>query len=194
MSYDGWIVVGLGNPGPSYSRTRHNVGYLVTDELSRRIGAAWKSHKSGRLQIVEGRLGGMPGTRSVLGRGRCYMNESGGPVSTLLNFYKATPEQLIVVHDELDIPYADVRLKLGGGDGGHNGLKSIRKSLGTGDYYRVRVGIGRPSGRQDSADFVLSPFSSVERRELELTVDRAADAVEALMTDGLTGAQNRFHA
>jgi PTH1 family peptidyl-tRNA hydrolase len=194
MPYDGWIVVGLGNPGPSYAQTRHNLGYLVTDELVRRMGASWKAHKSGRLQVVEGRLGGTPGLRTVLGRGRCYMNESGGPVSTLLNFYKATPEQLIVVYDEIDIPFAELRLKFGGGDGGHNGARSVRAALGTGDFYRVRAGVGRPPGRQDAADYVLRPFSSTERRELDLHVARAADAVEALMTAGLTTAQNTYHA
>jgi len=193
MAYDGWIVVGLGNPGPSYADTRHNVGYLVTDELAARMGSTWKAHKSGRAQIVEGRLGGIPGIRTVLGRARSYMNESGGPVSTLLSFFKAEPDQLIVVHDEVDIPYGDIRIKFGGGDNGHNGLKSLRKSLGTGDYYRVRVGVGRPSGRQETADYVLGPFGSVERRELDLHVNRAADAAESLMTIGLDATQNEFN-
>ncbi len=193
MAYDGWVVVGLGNPGPSYANTRHNVGYLVADELAERGGASWKAHKSGRALAVEGRLAGTPGVRTVLGRGRCYMNESGGPVAQLLQFYKEAPERLIVIHDELDIAYGELRAKFGGGDNGHNGLKSIRRSLGTGDYLRLRVGIGRPAGRQDMADFVLSPFSPVERRELDLHVQRAADAVESLLTDGLEKTQNRFN-
>ncbi len=193
MTYDGWIVVGLGNPGPSYAVTRHNVGYHVTDELAERMSGSWKTHKSGRVMFVEGRLAGMPGIRTVLGRGRCYMNESGGPVSALLAFYKATPDRLIVIHDELDLPYGDLRVKYGGGDNGHNGLKSIRTSLGTGDYYRIRVGVGRPHGRQAPADYVLSPFSSTERRELDLHVNRAADAVESVLTDGLDKAQNLFN-
>lgn len=193
MTYDGWIVVGLGNPGPTYEGTRHNVGYLVTDELADRMGGSWKAHKSGRLLAVEGRLPGIPGVRAVLGRGRCYMNESGGPVSTLLSFYKADHARLIVVHDELDLPYADLRVKFGGGDNGHNGLKSIRKSLGTGDFYRVRVGIGRPHGHQDTSDWVLKPFTSMERRELDLHVNRAADAIESLVTDGLERTQNLFN-
>ena len=193
MTYDGWIVVGLGNPGPSYEQTRHNVGYLVADELADRMSGSWKPHKTGRALAVEGRLAGIPGVRAVLGRGRCYMNESGGPVSGLLSFYKATPDRLVVVHDELDIEYGELRIKLGGGDNGHNGLKSIRKSLGTGDFYRVRFGIGRPPGRQDAADFVLKPFNPVERRELDLHVNRAADAVESLLTVGLDKTQNLFN-
>ena len=193
MTYDGWIVVGLGNPGPSYESTRHNVGYLVADELAERMGGSWKAHKSGRALAIEGRLAGIPGVRTVLGRGRCYMNESGGPVSALLKFYKATPEQLVIVYDELDLPYGDMRIKFGGGDNGHNGLKSVRASLGTGDWYRVRVGISRPPGRQAPADYVLKPFSTTERRELDLHVNLAADAVESLLTEGLENTQNRFN-
>ena len=193
MTYDGWIVVGLGNPGPSYESTRHNIGYLVADELAERMGGSWKAHKSGRALAIEGRLAGVPGVRTVLGRGRCYMNESGGPVSALLKFYKATPEQLVIVYDELDLPYGDMRIKFGGGDNGHNGLKSVRASLGTGDWYRVRVGISRPPGRQAPADYVLKPFSTTERRELDLHVNRAADAVESLLTEGLENTQNRFN-
>jgi len=191
--YDGWVVVGLGNPGRSYASTRHNVGYLVADELAERMGGGWKAHKSGRALAVEGRLAGLPGVRTVLGRGRCYMNESGGPVSALLNFYKAEPDRLVVIHDEIDIPYGDLRVKHGGGDNGHNGLRSIRKSLGTGDFYRVRIGVGRPPGRQDAADFVLSPFSAAEKRELDLHVQTAADSVESLVTEGLEQTQNRYN-
>ncbi len=194
VTFDGWIVVGLGNPGPSYAATRHNAGYRVTDELATRMSGSWKAARIPRTLVVEGRLAGVPGIRAVLGRGRCYMNESGGPVSGLLKFYGAEPAQLIVVHDELDLPYGALRVKYGGGDNGHNGLKSIRRSLGTGDYTRVRFGIGRPPGRQDSADYVLSPFSSGERADVELNVQRAADAVEALGTDGLEKAQNAFNA
>ena len=193
MAYDGWVVVGLGNPGPTYAQTRHNVGYLVADELAARMGTGWKAAKSGRVLTAEGRLAGIPGVRTVLGRGRCYMNESGGPISQLLQFYKSSPERLIVIHDELDIPYGDLRVKFGGGDNGHNGLKSIRRSLGTGDYLRVRFGIGRGPGRQEMVNFVLSPFGAVERRELDLHVQRAADAVESLMTRGLEVTQNQFN-
>jgi peptidyl-tRNA hydrolase, PTH1 family len=193
VPFDGWVVVGLGNPGPDYQWTRHNVGYLVTDELASRIGATWRQSRSGRAAVVEGRLGGQPGVRAVLGRTHGYMNESGGPVSSLLRFYKADPERLIVVHDEIDLPYGDIRVKFGGGDNGHNGLKSVRKSLGTGDYYRVRLGVGRPPGRQEPASWVLKPFAATERRELDLHVGRAADAVESLVTDGLERTQNAYN-
>jgi PTH1 family peptidyl-tRNA hydrolase len=199
VSDGAWLVVGLGNPGPAYARTRHNAGYLVTDLLGERVAGsptAWGSHKSGRAQVVEGRLGGMPGQpgpRVVLGRARAYMNESGGPVSTLLAFYKIPAERLVVVHDEVDIPLGELRLKFGGGDNGHNGLKSLRKSLGTGDYYRVRFGVGRPAGRRPTADHVLSDFSAAERRDLDTLVDRAADAVECLLAEGLTRAQNHYN-
>ena len=190
-----WLVVGLGNPGPTYAGTRHNVGYLVTDELATRMGGGFRAHKSGRADVVEGRLGGVgPGsTRVVLARPRSYMNESGGPVAALAAFYKVAPERVVAVHDELDLPFDTLRVKLGGGDNGHNGLRSMRQSLGTGDFYRVRVGIGRPPGRQSPADFVLSPYASVERKVLPFQVDRAADAVESLLVDGLEKTQGRFN-
>jgi peptidyl-tRNA hydrolase, PTH1 family len=190
-----WLVVGLGNPGPAYAGHRHNVGYLVVEELAARMGSPFRSHKSGRADVVEGRLGvpGTPGPRVVLARPRCYMNESGGPVKALATFYKLEPEQLVVVHDEIDIPFGTLRVKLGGGDNGHNGLRSLRSSLGTGDFYRVRAGVGRPPGRQEVADFVLSNYSTVERKELPFQVDRAADAVESLMADGLAETQQRFN-
>ena len=190
-----WLVVGLGNPGPSYAGTRHNVGHLVTDELARRLGGSWRSHKTGRADVLEGRLGapGTPAPRLVLARPRCYMNESGGPVKTLANFYRLPAERIIAIHDELDIAFGTLRIKLGGGDNGHNGLKSMRSSLATGDFYRVRAGIGRPPGRQDVADFVLSNYSTVERKELPFQVSDAADAVESLITDGLEKTQQRFN-
>lgn len=190
-----WLVVGLGNPGPSYAGHRHNVGYLVNDELATRMGATFRAHKSGRADVVEGRLGtpGAAGARVVLARARCYMNESGGAVSTLAKFYKVPADRIIAIHDELDIGFGTLRVKLGGGDNGHNGLRSMRASLGTGDFYRVRAGIGRPPGRQDVADFVLSNYSTVERRELPFQVDHAADAVESLITDGLEKTQQRFN-
>jgi peptidyl-tRNA hydrolase, PTH1 family len=192
---DVWLVVGLGNPGPTYAGTRHNVGYLVVEELARRTGGSWRSHKTGRADVVEGRLGapGTPGPRVVLARARCYMNESGGPVKALATFYKVAPDRIIAIHDELDIDFGTLRIKLGGGDNGHNGLKSMRSSLGTGDFYRVRAGIGRPPGRQSPADFVLSSYSSTERKELPFQVDSAADAVESLITDGLELTQQRFN-
>jgi PTH1 family peptidyl-tRNA hydrolase len=192
---DVWLVVGLGNPGPTYAGTRHNVGYLVVEELARRMGATWRSHKTGRADVIEGRLGapGSPGPRVVLARPRCYMNESGGPVKALASFYKVPPMRIIAIHDELDIDFGTLRTKLGGGDNGHNGLKSMRSSLGTGDFYRVRAGIGRPPGRQAPADFVLSGYSATERKELPFQVDGAADAVESLVTNGLEQTQQRFN-
>jgi PTH1 family peptidyl-tRNA hydrolase len=191
-----WLVVGLGNPGPAYAGHRHNIGYLVNDELARRLGGSFRSHKSGRADVVEGRLtahSGGVGPRVVLGRPRSYMNETGGPVKALASFYKVRPDHLVVIHDELDIPFDTMRVKLGGGDNGHNGLKSIRGSLGTGDFYRVRVGIGRPPGRQDVADFVLTNYSSAERKVLPFQVDTAADAVESLIQEGLEKTQSRFN-
>ncbi len=192
---DVWLVVGLGNPGPTYAGTRHNVGYLVADELARRLGSGWRAHKTGRADAIEGRLGapGSSAPRIVLARPRCYMNESGGPVKALATFYKVPVERIIAIHDELDIDFGTLRTKFGGGDNGHNGLKSMRSSLGTGDFYRVRAGIGRPPGRQSPADFVLSNYTTAERKELPLQVDEAADAVESLVTDGLELTQQRFN-
>jgi PTH1 family peptidyl-tRNA hydrolase len=195
---DTWLVVGLGNPGPRYAGNRHNVGAMVALELAGRAGGgAFKAHKA-RAAVCEVRLGmplgRLPGPRAVLAVPSSYMNESGGPVSALLRFYSIDPERLIVVHDELDIPPGAVRLKRGGGEGGHNGLRSISKSIGTRDYLRVRVGIGRPPGRMDPADYVLRDFSSTERKELPFLLDEAADAVESLVQVGLLESQQRFHA
>ncbi len=190
-----WLVVGLGNPGPTYAATRHNIGYLVAEELAGRLGAGWRAHKTGRADVVEGRLGpiGPDAPRLVLARPRCYMNESGGPVKALATFYKVPADRIVAIHDELDIGFGTLRTKLGGGDNGHNGLKSMRASLGTGDFYRVRAGIGRPPGRQEPADFVLSGYSAAERKELPFQIDRAADAVESLIRDGLEETQQRFN-
>jgi PTH1 family peptidyl-tRNA hydrolase len=192
---DTWLVVGLGNPGPAYAGHRHNVGYLVVDELARRMGGGLRAHKSGRADVLEGRLAppGTPGPKVVLGRARGYMNESGGAASTLVKFYGVEPDHVVAIHDELDIAFDTLRIKLGGGDNGHNGLRSLRASLGTGDFYRVRVGIGRPPGRQDPADFVLSNYSATERKVLPFQVDKAADAVECLVEKGLAETQQRFN-
>jgi len=185
----GWLVVGLGTPGPGYAGNRHNAGQLTLDLLAERMGGRFKAHR-GRAEVVETRLGGR---RVVLAKPRSYMNESGGPVNALRDYYKVPIEHLVVVHDDLDLPYGVLRLKQGGGDGGHNGLKSTTRSLGSKEYLRVRVGIGRPPGRQDPADFVLKDFAAAERKELGFHVDRAADAVEALLTGPLEAAQNVFH-
>ncbi|GAA3999863.1 aminoacyl-tRNA hydrolase [Allokutzneria multivorans] len=183
------LVVGLGNPGPGYAGNRHNIGFLVLDELAGRIGGKFKSHKAG-AEVVEGRLSG---SRVVLAKPRSYMNLSGGATAGAARFYKAEPGAIVVVHDELDLPFGQVRLKLGGGENGHNGLRSISKSLGTKEYLRVRFGIGRPPGRQDPADYVLKDFSGTERKELAFAIDLCADAVEALVSQGLELAQNKFH-
>jgi len=183
------LVVGLGNPGPPYAANRHNVGFLVADLLAERVGGRFKAHRSG-CDVVEGRLAGR---RIVLAKPRSFMNLVGGPVTGAARFFKVGVEDTVVLHDELDLPFGTVRLKLGGGEGGHNGLRSISKSLSSKDYLRVRFGIGRPPGRMDPADFVLRDFSSVERRELPVLVDHAADAVEALLANGLEPAQNQFH-
>lgn len=193
MTEDPWLVVGLGNPGPSYAGNRHNVGYLVNDQLSRRVGSGFRAHKTGRADVVEGRLGGPGGARVVLARPRCYMNETGGPVSALAKFYNVPVERVVAVHDELDIDFDTLRVKFGGGDNGHNGLRSIRRAMDSGDFYRVRVGVGRPPGRQSPADFVLSDYSSAERKILPFQVDRAADAVQSLIEDGLEKTQSRFN-
>lgn len=185
-----WIVVGLGNPGPDYAGTRHNVGAMVIEELARREGARLSAQRRTRCDVVEGR---MREQRIVLAVPQSYMNESGGPVNALVGFHKSEPSHLIVIHDELDIPFASLRVKLGGGDNGHNGLRSIRSAIKTGDFLRVRVGIGRPPGRQDPADFVLKPFSAEQRRELPLLLSRAADAVESVVVEGLERTQNAFH-
>ena len=185
-----WLIAGLGNPGPAYATTRHNVGYLVTDVLAARMGGRWTSHRKSRTEVVEGRLAG---ERVVLGRSRSYMNESGGPLKALGGFFDVAPEQYVIVHDELDIDFGRLRVKLGGGDNGHNGLKSLRGSLGTGDFHRVRVGIGRPPGQQTVHDFVLKPWSAAERKELDVNVEEAADAVESLITRGLVETQSSFN-
>jgi PTH1 family peptidyl-tRNA hydrolase len=186
-----WLIVGLGNPGPEYADTRHNVGAMVIEELATRVGGRLRAQRQTRSDVLEGRLAG---ERAILARPRCYMNESGGPVALLSRFFDVEPAHVVLVHDELDIPFGALRIKAGGGDNGHNGLKSVRSALGTGDTVRVRVGIGRPPGRQDPAAFVLRPFSAPERRDLALLVDRAADAVERTITQGVPAAQNRYHA
>jgi PTH1 family peptidyl-tRNA hydrolase len=187
-----FLVVGLGNPGPGYAGNRHNVGAMVLDELAARAGIRLSAGKGPRSRALAGE-GRLAGRRVVLARPLTYMNESGGPVRGLLDYHHLPVEDLVVVHDELDLPFATVRLKRGGGEGGHNGLRSISRSTGTKDYLRVRVGIGRPPGRQDPADFVLKDFSAVERKELDLLVAEAADAAEALVTRGLEAAQNEVH-
>ncbi|MER6052818.1 aminoacyl-tRNA hydrolase [Streptomyces sp. BHT-5-2] len=188
-----WLIVGLGNPGPEYAGNRHNVGFMVADLLAARMGGRFKAHKA-RAQVVEGRIGppGPSSRRVVVAKPSSFMNLSGGPTTALRDFFKVPVANVVAVHDELDIDFGALRLKLGGGDNGHNGLKSITKSLGA-EYHRVRFGIGRPPGRMPVADFVLRDFSSAERKELDYFVDRAADAVEALVIEGLERAQSTYN-
>lgn len=192
MNDDVWLVVGLGNPGPRYAATRHNAGHLVVDELATRIGARFTSHKAS-AQVAEGRLA-PGGPRLVLAKPNTFMNLSGAPVAALAKFYSLDPSRVMIVHDELDLPFDTVRLKQGGGHGGHNGLRDIIAALRSPDFVRVRVGVGRPPGRAEAADHVLSPFTAAERRDLPVLVADAADAVEAIVADGLLAAQQRFHA
>lgn len=191
-----WIIVGLGNPGAQYAHTRHNVGYGVADVLAGRIGSRFTRHKT-RAFVAEGRLGvtaqGAPGPRVVIAMTGTYMNVSGPVVGALLKFYGVGPENLLVVHDELDLPPQTLRLKMGGGEGGHNGLKSISQTLGTKEYLRLRLGIGRPPGRQDPADYVLRDVPVSERADLCVALEEAADAVEEVLLLGLATAQQHLH-
>ncbi|MFI1679208.1 MULTISPECIES: aminoacyl-tRNA hydrolase [unclassified Streptomyces] len=189
-----WLIAGLGNPGPEYAMNRHNVGFMVADLLAQRIGGKFKRAGKAQAQVVEGRIGapGPANRRVILVKPMSYMNVSGGPVTALRDFYKVPTANIVAVHDELDIDYGTLRLKLGGGDNGHNGLKSMTKAMGP-DYHRIRFGIGRPPGRMQVADFVLKDFSSTERKELDYLVDRATDAVEALITEGLERAQSTYN-
>lgn len=189
-----WLIVGLGNPGSEYANNRHNVGFMVADLLAERIGGKFKRAGKAQAQVLEGRIGapGPASRRVVLVKPTSFMNLSGGPVNALRDFYKVPLANIVAVHDELDIDYGTLRLKLGGGDNGHNGLKSMTKAMGP-DYHRVRFGIGRPPGRMQVADFVLKDFSSTERKELDFLVDRATDSVECLVSEGLERAQSAYN-
>lgn len=187
-----WLVVGLGNPGLRYETTRHNVGQRVVDELAARRGETFKAHRA-NARVAETWL--RPGdAKLLLAKPNSFMNVSGGPVAALAKFYGVAPERIVVVHDELDIPFDTIKLKIGGGHGGHNGVRDVAKALGTADFARVRVGIGRPTGRQDPADWVLEPFSGADRTGLPVLISDAADAVEQLIGEGLTEAQQTHHA
>jgi PTH1 family peptidyl-tRNA hydrolase len=187
-----WLVAGLGNPGKEYAGNRHNVGFMVADVLASRVGAKFGRSKRAHAEVAEGRLG-FGGPKLVLLKPLTYMNLSGAPVVSLAQFFKVPVSNVIAVHDELDVPFGQVRAKRGGGEGGHNGLRSMSKSLASKEYARVRFGIGRPPGRQDPADYVLADFSGAERKELEFLVDRAADVVEAVVLEGVEWAQNKYH-
>ena len=188
-----WLVAGLGNPGDQYAATRHNVGQMVIDQLVKRHSVKLASHKS-RTHIAAYKLGvGIDAHQIILAKSTSYMNETGGPIKALANFYSIEPANIIVLHDELDIGYAVIRSKLGGGDNGHNGLKSMTSAFDTPDYYRVRLGIGRPMGQQDPADFVLKQFSKEEKKDLDEFIERGADVVEFLIEQGLELTQGKFH-
>jgi peptidyl-tRNA hydrolase, PTH1 family len=189
MPDERWLIVGLGNPGPTYAGNRHNVGFMVADVLAARTGARFKRDRS-RAEVATGRIGAVPVT---LAKPLGFMNLSGGPVAALRSFYKVPPDRTVVIHDELDLPFGAIRGKTGGGDNGHNGLRSVTSALGTRDYHRVRVGIGRPPGRMDPADFVLRDFSPVERKELPVLLELAADLCETVAERGVGAAQNDFH-
>jgi PTH1 family peptidyl-tRNA hydrolase len=189
MADERWLVAGLGNPGEHYARNRHNVGFMVADLLAVRMGASFKRDRS-RALVATGRLAGLPVT---LIKPMTFMNLSGGPLASVAGFYKIPLARVVIVYDELDLPFGTIRLKLGGGDNGHNGARSVTAALGTREYHRVRVGIGRPPGRMDPADFLLTDFSAAERKEVPLLIERAADAVEILLRDGLAAAQNQVH-
>ncbi len=189
---DTWLIVGLGNPGPRYEATRHNVGQMVVDELAARRGEAFRAHKA-NARVAETWL--RPGgAKLILAKPNTFMNVSGGPVAGLAKFYGVDPEHVVVVHDELDIPFDTIKLKTGGGHGGHNGVRDVAKALDSSEFARVRVGIGRPVGRQDPADWVLDPFGAAERKNLPILIDDAADAVEQLVDEGLLAAQQKHHA
>jgi PTH1 family peptidyl-tRNA hydrolase len=189
-----WLVVGLGNPGREYAGNRHNVGFVIADLLAARTGARFGRHRRAAADVAETRFGvGADAPRAVLAKPMTYMNLSGGPVSALVRFYKVPIDRIVAVHDELDLPFGQLRAKVGGGEGGHNGLRSLSQSLSTRDYLRTRFGIGRPPGRQDPADFLLSDFTTAERKELDFLVDRAADIVESIIARGLEWTQNAYH-
>ncbi|MFO7689957.1 MAG: aminoacyl-tRNA hydrolase [Cryobacterium sp.] len=186
-----WLVVGLGNPGPGYAGNRHNVGQMVVSELGTRLSANFKNHRA-NARVAEGRA--VPGgPRFILATPNSFMNLSGGPVAALMRYYSVPAGHLIVVHDELDLPFDTLKLKTGGGPGGHNGIRDIIAAAGTPDFIRVRVGIGRPPGRQPAADFVLANFSAAERAVLPILVADAADAVQLIASDGLIAAQLKVH-
>ena len=185
-----FLIVGLGNPGPNYALNRHNVGQALVDVLAARHSESFKAHKSNAL-VAEVKVIGGP--KMILAKPLSFMNLSGGPTSSLMSFYKIAPENLIVAHDELDILPTTFRLKLGGGHGGHNGLRDIISAIDSKDFIRVRLGIGRPPGLMDAADFVLKNFSASDLAQFKTTLEVAADAVEQIASEGLISAQDKYH-
>lgn len=192
-SSNAWLVVGLGNPGEKYASTRHNIGFLVADEMAIRLGGKFASHKY-RALVLESRLGvGVDSPKIVIIKPQTYMNDSGDAVAPLAQYFNCAPERIIAIHDELDIPFNSLRVKIGGGDNGHNGLKSLTQSLGTPEYFRVRVGIGRPTTPQDTADYVLDKFAKNEKLALNDLIMRSCDAIESLIVKGLEVTQQNFN-
>ena len=188
-----WLVAGLGNPGDQYAATRHNVGQMVIDHLAKRHNVKLSSHKS-RCDIAAFKLGvGVDAHSVIVAKSKSYMNETGGPVKALASFYSVEPSKIIVLHDELDIPYAAIRAKVAGGDNGHNGLKSLTTNFASPDYFRLRMGIGRPQAPIDPADYVLKPFSQPEKKELNDFIVRGGLAIERLIEKGLDYAQQEFN-
>ena len=185
-----WLVAGLGNPGDRYARTRHNVGRMVVEDLALEAGERFRKVRFLPVEVAEIRVGD---DRVILARSTRFMNESGPSYASLAKKQGVEPSQLIAVHDELDIPASTIRVKLGGGNSGHNGLRSLDQALRSPDYLRVRVGIGRPPGRQDPADFVLQPVGIRDDADLAILVGHAADAVRTLITQGLERTQDRFN-
>ncbi|MDR2567532.1 MAG: aminoacyl-tRNA hydrolase [Bifidobacteriaceae bacterium] len=194
---DVWLVVGLGNPGPDYARNRHNLGFMAVDVLAARSGVSFAARAHGRALAAAARVGvapgGAPGPRAVLAKPQTFMNLSGGPTAELADYFGVELDHVIVVHDDIDLPPWQVRLKRGGGEGGHNGLRDISKALGSKDYIRVRGGVGRPPGNQDAAAYVLRDFPASQRADVALLADKAADAVERVILEGLDAAQLAFH-
>jgi len=206
VNLDRYLVVGLGNPGAKYAANRHNLGQIVLDMVAARAGANFKRHPRAQVAVAEVRFGPLPGVRAVLAKPataepvlavlakpNTFMNLSGGPTATLARYYDVPPDRVVAVHDDVDLPYGAIKLKLGGGEGGHNGLRDISKALGTKDYLRVRLGVGRPPGRMDTADYVLRDFSATERTDLPVFVADGADAVAMLLTNGVHAAQQYYH-
>lgn len=197
MTNEAWLVFGLGNPGPKYESTRHNIGQMVIAELAGRIGVNLTRTKLrsnvGTSRLPSGSVPGVPGPRVVLATSTGYMNESGGPVRQLADFYSIDTDRIIAVHDDVDIAFDTIKAKVGGGEGGHNGLRSMTSVLGTKNYPRIRAGVGRPMGRQDTADYVLKPFSKDERATLPIFISDIADAVEMYIVEGLEKVQLKYH-
>ncbi|HVL89986.1 MAG TPA: aminoacyl-tRNA hydrolase [Actinomycetota bacterium] len=187
MAGEVWLVAGLGNPGAEYERTRHNVGFRVLDRLASELGDARFKRGKAPAMVAETRDGDV---RVILVKPATYMNLSGQAVGPLATYYKAPAACVVAVHDEIDLPFGRLQVKIGGGSAGHNGIRSLVSSLGTNEFVRLRIGVGRPGGRKEAADHVLDTFSKAEEKELPVVVAEAADAVLSILRDGPERAQN----